>query len=88
MIVKGKAKPGQQVRVRVDYRGNALGVIALNGAIGEQTVQADAQGNWETTAFTLDTLATRRGTTYTIRAVALGANGKESPEKTVTAKRG
>lgn len=88
MIVKGKAKPGQQVRVRVDYRGNALGVIALNGTIGEQTVEADAQGNWETSAFTLDTLATRRGTTFTIKAVALGSNGKESPEKTITAKRG
>lgn len=88
MIVRGKAKAGQQVRVRVDYRGNALGVIALNGSIGEQTVEADAQGNWETTAFNLDSLATRRGTTFTIRAVAIGNKGKESEERTLTAKRG
>ncbi|MGV3617055.1 MAG: stalk domain-containing protein [Fimbriimonas sp.] len=88
LIVRGKARAGQQVRVRVDYKGNALGVIALNGSIGEQTVQADAQGNWETTAFNLDSLATRRGTTFTIRAVSLGSNGRESEARTVSAKRG
>jgi hypothetical protein len=88
VTIRGKARPNQQVRVRVDYRANALGVLALNGTIGEQTVTADAQGNWETTAFNLDTLATRRSATFTITAVAIGNNGRESEATTVTAKRG
>lgn len=48
IVIRGRATPGHQVVVRVDYRGTVL-VFGLQGTYGEVTSTADAAGNWQVT---------------------------------------
>jgi len=87
VVVRGKAGKRARVLVRIDYQARALGVLAFNGTLGEQIVEADDAGLWETKAFNLETLGTGRGTTYTITATTLGTGDENSEPARVQIKR-
>lgn len=81
--VTGKSAANTKVRVKVEYATTVLGALQLTGVLGEQVVQTDANGNFATNAFRLDTLVQGSNTQYTITAVAVTEAGKTSPPTTL-----
>lgn len=82
-IVSGHAAPGTRVKVSADYAGTVL-FFNVNGSLGNQTVTADQNGNWQATFANSPTV--RGGVTLTITAMAVDAGGNAiSPASTVTA---
>ncbi|MDR7545347.1 MAG: copper amine oxidase N-terminal domain-containing protein, partial [Armatimonadota bacterium] len=48
IVVRGRATPGHQVTVRLDYSGKVL-LFDVRGTMGQQTATADASGTWTVT---------------------------------------
>lgn len=48
LVIRGRATPGHQVVVSVDYRGTVL-FFEVRGTLGQVTTTADASGNWSAT---------------------------------------
>lgn len=74
LVIRGKATPGYQVVVRIDYRGTVL-VFGLQGTYGEVTATADAAGNWQVT---VDPSVRLSGAELTIVARAIDPAGQSS----------
>ncbi|MGI8924801.1 MAG: copper amine oxidase N-terminal domain-containing protein [Fimbriimonadales bacterium] len=82
MVVRGTAAPNTRVRVKVEYTASLLGLIGTSGTIGEQALTSDAQGNFRSAPFDLDTLG-GQDAKFTITVIAISDAGKESPKKVV-----
>jgi hypothetical protein len=81
--VSGQAASGTRVKVTANYSGSVL-FFNVNGTLGTQTVTTDQNGNWQASFTNNPTV--RGGTTLTITAVSVDANGNSiSPTSTVTA---
>ncbi len=48
IVIRGRATPGHQVVVRLDYSGKIL-LFDIRGTLGQVTTTADASGNWSVT---------------------------------------
>ncbi|MBA3725219.1 MAG: copper amine oxidase N-terminal domain-containing protein [Armatimonadetes bacterium] len=83
MVVRGTAAPNTKIRVKVEYTTSLLGAIAMSGTIGDQALTTDAQGNFRSAPFELDTPLGGQDTKFTITVIAISDAGKESPKKVV-----
>lgn len=81
--VQGTAAPNAQVRVRIEYAAQALGLLNLTGAVYDRVVTADNQGRWSTGDIRVEGIAGSRGARYTVTATAVGADGRESEATTL-----
>lgn len=86
-IFKGKAEPNSKVQVHIEFTQRVFGAIPMNGTIADLEIESDSKGNWETKEIDLDTGLGRSNITYTITAIAVGANGKPSDAAKITLKR-
>ena len=83
LVIKGKATPNTQVRVKVDYRNKVLGLLALQGTAADTVVKADKNGNWQTEPINLSSLFNNRNVDYTITATSVNAADQESEPTTM-----
>jgi hypothetical protein len=83
LVLKGKAAPGSVVRIKIEYRKTALGVIDLRGTVADLEVTADSKGYWETESIDMSTGIGSGPTTFTVTAVTVGANDKMSDPATL-----
>jgi hypothetical protein len=84
IVVRGRATPGHQVLVRLDYSGQVL-LFGLQGTLGQQTATADAAGNWSVT-FNQD--APVADAEIKINATAIDPLNRRSQTIVVTVKQG
>ncbi|SRR5579884_387270 len=82
LVVKGKATPNTQVRVRVDYQNKLLGVLAVRGTAADEVVNVDKNGNWQTQPIDLAGLFSTRNMQYTITVTDVNAVGQQSAAST------
>ena len=78
LVIRGKATPHTQVRVKVDYTSKLLGLLPLQGTASDSIVTADANGNWKTEAIDARNLLSNRNVDYTISATAISATAENS----------
>ncbi len=83
LVIRGKATPNTQVHVKVDYRNQLLGVLAVQGTAADMVVNVDGNGNWQTPPIHLSSLLPDRGMRYTISATALNAANQSSDTRQV-----
>jgi len=74
IVIRGRAVPGYQVVVRVDYRGTYL-VFILQGTLGQFSTTADGAGNW---TVTIERAAPVAGAELTISATTVDPLGRQS----------
>ena len=74
IVIRGRAVPGYQVVVRVDYRGTYL-VFILQGTLGQFSTTADGAGNW---TVTIERPAPVAGAELTISATTVDPLGRQS----------
>lgn len=87
LTLKGRAAPGSVVRIKIDYRKTALGILDLTGSLGEFEVTADNKGVWVTEPIDTNTGLGGGSATFTVTAVTVGANGKTSEPTTLKLRR-
>ena len=91
ITVSGTSAPRQLIRVKVDYVSKALGgILAIRGSTGSKEVTADSNGRWSVSDVPFHTdslLGNDRDTAFTITAVAVDANGDESPPASIQVRR-
>ena len=56
LVIRGKATPHTQVRVKVDYSSKLLGLLPVQGTAADAIVTADKNGNWKTDPIDLNSL--------------------------------
>lgn len=83
-VIQGRATPGHQVVVRLDYSGKVF-VFDLRGTLGQITTTADASGNW---SVTFNQGAPVPGADITINATAIDPLSRPSQPTVVTVKQG
>lgn len=84
IVIRGRATPGHQVVVRLDYSGKVL-VFDITGTLGQLTTTADASGNWSVT-FNQD--APVVDADITINATAIDPLSRPSQPAVVKVKQG
>ncbi len=84
IVIRGRAAPGHQVVVRLDYSAKVV-VFDLRGTLGQVTTTADASGNWSVT-FNQD--APVADADITINATAIDPLSRPSQPAVVTVKQG
>jgi len=87
VVLRGKAAPGSVVRIKIEYKKTALGVIDLKGTVADLEVTADSKGNWTTESIDMDTGLGAGPTTFTVTAVTVGADDKTSEPAVLKLKR-
>ncbi len=87
LVIKGKSNPSGKVRVAVTYEAVLGGVFPVSGKVTEQTLTCNTAGGFSSEAVDLGTMFSAGDTIYTLTAVAIAADGKESPVTTVQFKR-
>lgn len=88
LVVRGTAAPDSRVSLRVEYSTSVLGAVRVGGTLSSQTVEVNANGQWQSANINLDTLISGRDTTYTITATTLNQAGEESSPTVITVSRG
>ncbi len=78
LVIRGKATPHTQVRVKVDYSSKVLGLLPVQGTAADAVVTADGNGNWKTDPIDLKNLFSNRNVDYTISATAINATEEKS----------
>ena len=78
LIIRGKATPHTQVRVKVDYSSKLLGLLPLQGTASDAIVTTDKNGVWKTDPIELNNLLSNRNVDYTISATAISATAEKS----------
>lgn len=78
LVIRGKATPNTQVRVKVDYSSKFLGLLPVQGTAADAIVTADKNGNWKTDPIELNSLLSNRNVDYTISATAISATAETS----------
>ncbi len=78
LVIRGKAAPHTQVRVKVDYSSKVLGLLPVQGTAADSVVTADGNGNWKTEPIDLKNLFSNRNVDYTISATAVSATDEKS----------
>jgi hypothetical protein len=78
LVIKGKATPNTQVRVKVDYSSKLLGLLPVQGTAADAIVTADRNGNWKTDPIDVNNLLSNRNVDYTISATAISATAEKS----------
>jgi hypothetical protein len=78
LVIKGRATPFTQVRVKVNYKNSVLGVLALQGTAVDTVVDVDKDGNWQTDPINLKSLVATGGVQYTITATSFNSANQNS----------
>jgi hypothetical protein len=78
LVIRGKATPHTQVRVRVEYSSKVLGLLPVQGTASDTIVTADRDGNWKTDPIDARNLLSNRNVDYTISATAISATAESS----------
>lgn len=78
LVIRGKATPHTQVRVKVDYSSKVLGLLPVQGTAADTIVTADRDGNWKTEPIDSKNLLSSRNVDYTISATAISATEEKS----------
>lgn len=78
LVIRGKATPHTQIRVKVDYSSKVLGLVPVQGTAADTIVTADRDGNWRTEPIDARNLLANRGVEYTVSATAISANEEKS----------
>lgn len=78
LVIRGKATPHTQVRVKVDYSSKFLGLLPVQGTAADAIVTADSKGNWKTEPIDVKNLLSNRNVDYTISATAISATEEKS----------
>ena len=78
LVIRGKAGPNTQVRVKVDYSSKLLGLLPVQGTASDAIVTADKNGNWKTDPIDLNNLLSNRNVDYTISATAISTTAEKS----------
>jgi hypothetical protein len=78
LVIRGKANPHAQVRVKVDYSSKLLGLLPVQGTAADTIVTSDKNGNWKTDPIDLNNLLSNRNVDYTISATAISATEEKS----------
>lgn len=86
LTISGKAAAGSEVRLKLDYTTKVL-VLNVTGTLLEQTVTADAAGNWRLDDVKLDSTVTGRGTRFSLTAWMVSDKGELSEPATVNFRR-
>ncbi len=84
LVIRGRATPGHQVIVRVDYRGTVL-LFNLQGTYGQVATNTDAAGNWQVT---INQSIRVPGAELTIVAWAVDPAGRRSQDTVVRVRQG
>ncbi|MGH7418031.1 MAG: stalk domain-containing protein, partial [Candidatus Rokuibacteriota bacterium] len=84
LVIRGRATPGHQVIVRVDYRGTVL-LFNLQGTYGQVATNTDAAGNWQVT---INQSIRVPGAELTIVAWAVDPAGRRSEPTVVRVRQG
>lgn len=78
LVIRGKATPHTQVRVKVEYSSKVLGLLPVQGTASDTIVTTDRDGNWKTDPIESRNLLSNRNVDYTISATAISANAESS----------
>ncbi len=78
LIIRGKATPHTQIRVKVDYSSKLLGLLPVQGTAADAIVTTDKNGNWKTDPIDLNNLLSNRNVDYTISATAISTTAEKS----------
>ncbi len=84
IVIRGRATPGHQVIVQVDYRGTVL-LFNLQGTYGQVATNTDASGNWQVTINQSIRVA---GAELTIITWAIDPAGRRSEPTVVRVRQG
>lgn len=84
LFINGTAIPFAAVRVKVTFSVNQKDGSKLTGPIGEVIVQADQNGDFETSPVELDALLSQLGASYTVTAVVESKRGQASLPASIT----
>ncbi len=84
IVIRGRATPGHQVIVRVDYRGTVV-LFNIAGTYGQVATTADANGNWQVT---INQSSRIEGAELTIFAWAIDTAGRRSQNTVVRVRQG
>ncbi|HLJ68944.1 MAG TPA: stalk domain-containing protein [Chloroflexota bacterium] len=71
MVIRGHARPGARVTVKVEYRDIQPGLAPIHGNAAEVVVYADRNGDWETRPLDVAVILRRRVVDYTITATSM-----------------
>ena len=78
LVIRGKATPHTQVRVKVEYASKVLGLLPVQGTASDTIVTTDRDGNWKTEPIESRNLLSNRNVDYTISATAISATAENS----------
>jgi len=84
IVIRGRATPGHQVTVRLDYSGKVL-LFDVRGTLGQRTATADASGTW-TVTFTQGAPVT--DAEITITATAIDQLNRRSQDTVIKVRQG
>jgi hypothetical protein len=83
LVVQGKGTPNTRVHVKVDYRNQLLGVLAVQGTAADRIVDVDRNGNWQTDPINLSSLFSNRDMQYMISVTAINAANQTSATRQI-----
>ncbi len=83
LVIRGRGTPNSTIQLRVDYQNKVLGIFAVRGTAAEQEILVGANGVWESRPIDASSLLGKKGTEYTITAMAIGPNEEKSAVTTL-----
>jgi len=86
LVVSGKALPKAKVQIRVTYATTVLGALRVTGALSDQTVDVDANGNWTSQSINLSSAVKGENTEYTVTVTAIQSDGTKANPTTIKLK--
>lgn len=78
LTVTGTAPPNSQVQIKIEYVMSVLGTFGMKGTLAEQVIDVNDRGEFTSEPIDLSTLVKGKDTQYTLTAITVSANGKES----------